>query len=48
VYLATPDRIIAPFAVADIIRPESRAAIKELSGLGIEVAILALPSNPPA
>jgi Cu2+-exporting ATPase len=40
VYLATPDRIIAAIAVADIIRPESRAAIKELSRLGIEVAML--------
>jgi len=40
VYLATKDKIIAAIAVADIIRPESKKAIQELSKMGIEVAML--------
>ena len=40
VYLTTKDSIIAAIAVADIIRPESKQAIQELSKMGIEVAML--------
>ena len=40
VYLTTKDKIIAAIAVADVIRPESKQAIQELSKMGIEVAIL--------
>jgi P-type Cu2+ transporter len=40
VYLTTKDNIIAAIAVADVIRPESKQAIQELSQMGIEVAML--------
>ena len=40
VYLTTKDSIIAAIAVADVIRPESKQAIQELSKMGIEVAML--------
>jgi len=40
VYLTTKDNIIAAIAVADVIRPESKQAIQELSKMGIEVAML--------
>jgi Cu2+-exporting ATPase len=40
VYLTTKDKIIAAIAVADVIRPESKQAIQELSKMGIEVAML--------
>jgi len=40
VYLTTKDEILAAIAVADVIRPESKQAIQELSAMGIEVAML--------
>jgi Cu2+-exporting ATPase len=40
VYLTTKDQIIAAVAVADVIRPESRPAVEELSRMGLEVAML--------
>ncbi len=40
VYLTTKDNILAAIAVADVIRPESKQAIQELSKMGIEVAML--------
>ncbi len=40
VYLTENEGIIAAFAVADVIRPESHEAIERLHGLGIEVAML--------
>jgi Cu2+-exporting ATPase len=40
VHLTTQDKIIAAIAVADVIRPESKQAIQELSKMGIEVAML--------
>jgi P-type Cu2+ transporter len=40
IYLAEGDRAIAAFAVADQIRPESREAIQQLHGLGVEVVML--------
>jgi P-type Cu2+ transporter len=40
VYLTTKDKILAAIAVADVIRPESKQAVQELSAMGIEVAML--------
>src|SRR6266498_2067 len=40
VYLATKEKIIAAISIADVIRPESKQAIQELSKIGIEVAML--------
>ena len=40
VYLTTKENILAAIAVADIIRPESKQAVQELSSMGIEVAML--------
>ncbi len=40
VYLTDADKIIAAFSVADVIRPESKQAIKHLHKLGVEVAML--------
>ncbi len=40
IYLANEQGIVAQFAVADVIREESRAAIKQLHDLGLKVAML--------
>ncbi|MGH2538572.1 MAG: heavy metal translocating P-type ATPase [Candidatus Promineifilaceae bacterium] len=40
IYLAAGDRVQAAFALADVIRPESREAIARLHALGLEVAML--------
>ena len=40
VYLIQEDQVTAAFALADVIREESRAAVKELHDQGIEVAML--------
>jgi Cu2+-exporting ATPase len=40
VYLLEGDRVLAAFAVADAIRPESPEAVRRLHDLGIEVAML--------
>jgi Cu2+-exporting ATPase len=40
VYLIEGQRVLAGFAVADAIRPESAAAVRRLHDLGIEVAML--------
>jgi Cu2+-exporting ATPase len=40
VYLAAREKIIAAFAVADAIRPESKQAIEELKVMGFQVAML--------
>jgi len=40
VYLIQDDQLVAAFALADVIRPESREAIKDLHDLGVEVAML--------
>ena len=40
VYLVTGSQVAAAFALADVIRPESRQAIQRLHELGIEVAML--------
>jgi Cu2+-exporting ATPase len=51
VYLAregTEREILAAFALADVIRPESRAAVRSLQEMGIEVAMLTGDSQPVA
>lgn len=40
VYLCTNEEVIAAFAVADVIRPQSREAVQHLHQMGIEVAML--------
>ncbi len=40
VYLTDEQRVLAAFAVADVIRPESKAAIQKLHQMGVEVAML--------
>ena len=40
VYLTTKDKIVAAISIADVIRPESKQAVEELSKMGIEVAML--------
>ncbi len=40
VYLTTNEQLIAAFAVADVIRPQSKQAVEKLHELGIQVAML--------
>jgi len=40
VYLIQEDQVVAAFALADVIRPESKQAVDRLHELGIEVAML--------
>ncbi len=40
VYLVQDGQVVAGFALADAIRPESRAAVQRLHAMGIEVAML--------
>jgi len=40
VYLVQESQVVASFALADVIRPESKPAIKRLQQMGIEVAML--------
>ncbi len=40
VYLVREDAIVAAFALADVIRPESRQAVDRLHEMGVEVAML--------
>jgi Cu2+-exporting ATPase len=40
VYLVEEDRAVAAFALADVVRPESREAVSRLQDMGIEVAML--------
>ena len=40
VYLVSKDKVVAAFALADLIRPESYAAVKRLDELGVEVVML--------
>ena len=40
VYLTNKEKIIGAISIADVIRPESKQAVEELSKMGIEVAML--------
>jgi Cu2+-exporting ATPase len=40
IYLIQNDQVVAAFALADVIRPESKTAVARLHALGVEVAML--------
>jgi Cu2+-exporting ATPase len=40
VYLVQDNQVVAGFALADVIRPESREAVKRLHEMGVQVAML--------
>ncbi len=40
IYLVRAERVVAAFALADVIRPESQEAVRQLQEMGVEVAIL--------
>jgi Cu2+-exporting ATPase len=40
VYVTTKEKIIAAISIADVVRPESKQAVKHLQDMGIEVAML--------
>jgi Cu2+-exporting ATPase len=40
VYLVDGDHVVGAFALADVIRPESRAAVQRLHEMGVQVAML--------
>jgi Cu2+-exporting ATPase len=40
VYLVVQERVAAAFALADVVRPESQAAVQALHAMGIQVAML--------
>jgi Cu2+-exporting ATPase len=48
IYLADETRVLALFAIADVIREESRDAVRKLHDLGLKVAILTGDSEPVA
>lgn len=48
VYLVADDEVVAAFALADVIRPESRDAVRRLREMDIEVAMLTGDSKPVA
>jgi P-type Cu2+ transporter len=48
IYLTTEDQIVSTFAVADVIRPESKQAVERLHEMGVEVAMLTGDSRPVA
>jgi Cu2+-exporting ATPase len=48
IYLTTDKEVVTAFAVADVIRPESRQAVQRLHEMGIEVAMLTGDSRPVA
>jgi len=48
IYLTTEEQIVSAFAVADVIRPESKQAVQRLHEMGVEVAMLTGDSRPVA
>ena len=48
VYLVEGDRVLAAFAVADAVRPESREAVRRLHDAGLEVVMLTGDARPVA
>jgi len=48
IYLIANDKVVAVFAVADVIRPESKQVVQRLHDMGVEVAMLTGDSRPVA
>jgi Cu2+-exporting ATPase len=48
IYLTTDEEIVSSFAVADVVRPESKQAVQRLHEMGVEVAMLTGDSRPVA
>jgi Cu2+-exporting ATPase len=48
IYLISNARVVAVFAVADVVRPESKQVVKRLHEMGVEVAMLTGDSRPVA
>ena len=48
IYLTTESEVVALFAIADVIREESRSAVQQLHDLGLKVAMLTGDSEPVA
>jgi Cu2+-exporting ATPase len=48
VYLIDDGRAVAAFALADVIRPESKPAVEKLTAMGVEVVMLTGDSRPVA
>jgi Cu2+-exporting ATPase len=48
IYLIIKDKVVAAFAIADVVRPESKQVVKRLHEMGIEVAMLTGDSRPVA
>jgi P-type Cu2+ transporter len=48
VFLVVEEQVVAAFAVADVIRPESKQAVQRLHEMGVEVAMLTGDSRPVA
>ncbi len=48
IYLISNDEVVAAFAVADVVRPESKQVVKRLHEMGVEVAMLTGDSRPVA
>jgi len=48
IYLVSNDKVVAAFAVADVVRPESKQVVQRLHEMGVEVAMLTGDSRPVA
>ena len=48
IYLTSQEQIVAAFAVADVVRPESKQVVQRLHEMGVEVAMLTGDSRPVA
>ena len=48
IYLVSGQQAVAAFAIADVVRPESKQAVQQLHDMGIEVAMLTGDSRPVA
>ena len=48
IYLIADNKVAAAFAVADVVRPESKQVVKQLHEMGVEVAMLTGDSRPVA
>jgi len=48
IYLVSGNKVVAAFAVADVVRPESKQVVNRLHEMGVEVAMLTGDSRPVA